>query len=184
MKKVTNLNWPGRLALLNAYSPSDADACKILGISNDELKTARDLEQVGTLVADSSLNTAGYSDLFTGSAGSAGSAGIANPKERPSAQPVVRDSSKKQPPMSATKKVAVPKKRGRKGDRIARAFAAIPNEPVDVETFRGTLTDTVSVAVLRQSKRFDDSGVAGSVRVKKDKATGNLMIWREAEPKT
>jgi hypothetical protein len=174
MKKVTNLNWPGRLALLNAYSPSDAVACKVLGISNDELKTARDLEQVGTLVADSNLDTSGYNSLFTASVG------IINPKERPSLESVVRDSSKKQPPMSATKKVATPKKRGRKGDRIARAFAAIPTTPIDVDTFRGSLDDTVSTAVLRQSKRFDNSGVSGSVRVKKDKTSGNLMIWREA----
>lgn len=176
MKKATNLNWPGRLALLKAYSPSDADACRVLGVSKDELKTARDLEQVGTLVADSTLDTSGYRELFAQP-----SAGIVNPKTRTAPDSVVRDDSKKQPPMSATKKVPAPKKRGRKGDRIARAFAAIPSEPVNVEDFRNSLDDTVSVAVLRQSKRFDDSGVAGSVRVKKDKASGNLMIWREAD---
>ena len=173
MKKVTNLNWPGRLAVLNQFNPSDSDACKVLGISNDELKTARDLEKCGTLVADSGLDTEAYAPLFTPGAS------VINPKARPSLESVVRDSSKGQPPMSATKKVTAPKKRGRKGDAIAKAFMQVPGVPTPVEAF--AQTNGVSLAVMRQSKRFDQSGLPGGVRVKKDKTTGTLMIWRETE---
>lgn len=69
-----------------------------------------------------------------------------------------------------------PKKRGKKGDKIALAFASITTTPVSVDEVSKQYG--VSIAVLRQAKRFDKTGMDG-VCVKKDKTTGSLMIWRE-----
>lgn len=71
----------------------------------------------------------------------------------------------------------VPKKRGKKGDKIANAFASITTTPTDVNQVSKQYG--VSIAVLRQAKRFDKTGMNG-VCVKKDKTTGSLMIWRES----
>jgi hypothetical protein len=80
---------------------------------------------------------------------------------------------------SATKVV---KKRGRKGTKIADAFNAITLTPQPVDQFIDQ--QGVSLAVLRQHKRFDVSGLA-PVKVKKIRVDGNenkiLCIWREAE---
>ena len=80
-------------------------------------------------------------------------------------------------PQTSTKKVPTPKKRARKGDKIKNAFAAVPTTPTPVLAF--AQLHGVSVAVLRQAKRF--SGTADTIRVKKDKASGNLMIWKETD---
>lgn len=77
-------------------------------------------------------------------------------------------------PVTATKVV---KQRGRKGDKVKNAFTAIPAEPVSIDMF--TQEHGVSVHCLKQSKRFDTTGLPGKVHVKKDKTTGMTMIWRE-----
>ena len=79
-------------------------------------------------------------------------------------------------PQTATKPTSIPKKRGRKGDQVVKAFAAIPATPVDVNKFAAD--QGVSLHVLRQSKRFDPNPSLGKVRVAKDKATKTLMISR------
>jgi hypothetical protein len=79
------------------------------------------------------------------------------------------------PPQSASRRIRTPKKRGRKGTKIVEAFQAIPAKPTPAERFAAE--HNVSVAVLRQSKRFDSEGSA-PVHVKRDKDSGLLMIWR------
>ena len=79
-------------------------------------------------------------------------------------------------PQTATKVTKTPAKRGRKGENVVKAFAAIPTTPVDVDTF--AKEQGVSLHVLRQSKRFDSNPSLGKVRVAKDKATKKLMICR------
>jgi len=83
-------------------------------------------------------------------------------------------------PASASKPLTTPKKRGRQGTNVVDAFSAVPIEAVPIDEFR--LKHNVSFAVLRQAKRFDKSGLTGTVRVKKDKKTGSLMIWRDVAP--
>lgn len=167
MKKASNLSWPDRLALVNAHTPTDTKACEVLGVSNDELRTARELEKAGSIIASTDLDTDTYASLFEDS--------IKNPRTKPSQQSITRGDAGSQRPLSATKVVREPKKRGRKGDNIAKAFAAIPTTPTNVETFAAA--HGVSVAVLRQSKRFDTTGT-GTVTVKKDKDSGELRICR------
>lgn len=70
------------------------------------------------------------------------------------------------------------KPKGARPSKITQAFEAIEAtaQPVDkiVEQYG------VSLAVLRQSKRFDKTGI-GQVHIRKDKDTGVLMVWRQPE---
>lgn len=79
------------------------------------------------------------------------------------------------------------KRRGRKGSKIENAFKAIPVEPIPAEQFASE--HNVSLAVLRQSKRFDTVS-EGTVHIRKvptgkmdanDKKIKQLMIWRSAD---
>ncbi len=166
-KQMKSLSWNDRLAVINHFKPSDAKICAALEITADELQTARDLEDAGTFVATSEgIDFGRYAEIFGGES-------IISPKSTKSATTTAASSL---PPASATKKIAAPKKRGRKGNNIAQAFTAIPGTPVSAEAF--ATEHGVSLNVLRQSKRFDKSGL-GSVKVKKDKETKTLMIWRD-----
>ena len=80
-------------------------------------------------------------------------------------------------PITATKPQKVPKKRGRKGTRIIDAFRKVPSTPVNAEEF--AKENDVSLSVLRQAGRFDKTGYGGRVKVRKNRTTGELMIWRE-----
>ena len=163
-KPTKSLSWNDRLALINAYKPSDSAVCSAFGVSSDELQTARDLEQAGTFSPTKDLDVASYSQVFGAPTGAAVMGGVVKPKAS-------------QPAATATKKVVAPKKRGRKGSNIKTAFSAVPSTPVTATDF--AKSHNVSIAVLRQGLRFDTTGL-GKVRVKKDKTTKNLMIWREA----
>jgi len=158
------LSWNQRFALIEKYNPNDETICQVFGVNNDELKTARGLLSDNTFKPEANgLDLDEYSEYF---------GTISNPRS-------TKNITSSTAPRSATKPIKVPKKRGKKGDKIVKAFEAIPKNPVNVEDF--ATTHDVSVPVLRQSKRFDKSGLDGRVRVKKDKETGNLMIWRESE---
>lgn len=170
--KSTSLSWSDRLALIKAYNPSDATICRALSITPDELSTARDMEANGHFVATKDLDVSAYSDLFQDESISVPNTSIGG------ATSISRPTSV-QPPATATKVIAAPKKRGRKGDNILKAFTAIPTTPTGAIPFAAD--HSVSLAVLRQAKRFDRTVGAGTVRVKKDKTTKELMIWREVK---
>jgi len=80
-------------------------------------------------------------------------------------------------PQTATKTPRVLKKRGRKGDKIAKAFLEVPTTPVDFEQY--ATSHGVSTNVLRQIKRHDRYPEKGKVFVRKNKATKKMEIWRE-----
>lgn len=175
MSKITNdlnsIGWSDRFALIDAYSPTDEQVCSTLGVTPAELKTARELRASGNF-SNSNLDVAKYASLF---GGTSSSTSITKPqKASGSSTATSRDGNA---PLTASPRVKEPKKRGRKGSKIATAFAAIPSQPVSVAEF--IAQHNVSVAVLRQSKRFDTTGISGAVCVKKDKDTKELMIWRE-----
>ena len=169
--KSTSLSWNDRLALINAYKPSDAVICSALSITQDELHTARGMEANGHFVATKDLDVSAYSDLFKEDS-------ISVPKTSIGGTDSVSIPTSSQPPATATKTVALPKKRGRKGDNILKAFSAIPETPTGALPFASE--HAVSLAVLRQALRFDKTDL-GKVRVKKDKTTKELMIWREVK---
>lgn len=174
------MSWPDRFALIQHYTPTDSQVCATFGLSQDELDTARSLQAAGTFRASTNLDVAKYANVFT----TDGSAPVST------VAPTIAKSGKTgkgattfTKPESSTKKVKVPQKRGRKGDKIAVALAAVPMTQTPVETF--ITQHGVSLAVLRQSKRFLaklDPAVAatiGRINVRQDKTTKQLMIWRD-----
>lgn len=165
-----SLTWNERLALLDHFQPTDEVACSALGISQNDLNAARQMRKIGDLVPSTNIDYSSYSSLFTAT-------GTATATTKPTKETLVKVENS-QPPQSATKKVKEPQKRGRKGDKISAAFAAIPAEPTNATTFAES--HAVSIAVLRQSKRFDKFPELGNVKVAKDRESGDLMIWREA----
>ena len=184
MSNSKTLNWNDRFALMDHYTPSDADACSAFGVTQTELDTARDMRAAGAFTATPDVDVKSYQNMFaaksvttaTASKKSASKSSTTTSKKSGSTS-VTKTKTTTAKPETATKKPKELKKRGRKGDRIAKAFAAIPATPVPVDKFASD--NNVSLAVLRQSKRFDKSPEMGNVHVKKDKTSGSLMIWRE-----
>lgn len=171
MTKVKSLTWNDRLALIDHFNPTDEKICHAFDVTPVELSTARRMRSAGTLLPTKNIDMSSYSMLFT------------NERSAPPTKSTPTSIKKQnyvnnvQQPETATKRTKVPKKRGRKGNNIAGAFVAIPETPTNAVEF--AKEHSVSIAVLRQSKRFDKSPELGSVRVKKDKSSGDLMIWRE-----
>lgn len=181
------MSWNDRFALINHYKPSDPVICKAFNVEQDELETARQLLAAGSFSVNSQFDVAKHNDIFAQPVGD----GVP-PKATPApvkAIPVAKKTSKKggatvhAKPETATKKAKVPQKRGRKGDKISRALQAVTTTPVAVDSFIKQYG--VSLAVLRQSKRFlekMDNNVAkkiGKINVRQDKNSKQLMIWRE-----
>lgn len=172
----TNMSWGDRFTLIDFYKPEDSAVCAAFGLTSDELEIARTLRASGTISSgQSTLDVAKYANVFSTTA---------------AAQPMAVAASGKKgtatvhsKPETASKKVKEPQKRGRKGDKIQRALQAVPTSQVPVETFMSQ--HGVSLAVLRQSKRFIeklDPAVQltiGKINVRQDKASKTLMIWRE-----
>lgn len=174
---VNRMGWSDRLALINFFNPSIEQACKIFNVSKDEIEAAQDLQKTGAFTASDNLKMESYASLFNNPTSIASTIPIPPPKKR-ILSPGIDNTSLQ--PMTATKPTHAPQKRGRKGNNIATAFKSIPHSPVDLEQFANT--HSVSVAVLRQAKRFDPVPETGRVKVRKDKQTDNLTIWREANP--
>lgn len=191
MSKTKTLTWSDKFALINHFKPTDDQILETFGGTADELAAARELAASGTITPAEDIDYDAYSHLFNPSASVASGATepASDGKSTTETKAVTKASSKKEKGTTtstkkpggkaetATKKTTSPKKRGRKGDKIANAFKAIPKTPTEAEKFAAD--HSVSLAVLRQSKRFDRSPDLGKVRVKKDKATQTLMIWRE-----
>ncbi len=185
MSNSKTLNWNDRFALMDHYTPSDADACSAFGVTQSELDTARDMRKAGAFAASPDVDVKSYQNMFAASSATTTSTASKSSSKTTSSKTakksgstsVTKTTTTTAKPETATKKKKELKKRGRKGDRIAKAFAAIPATPVPVEKFASE--NNVSLAVLRQSKRFDKSPEMGNVHVKKDKGSGSLMIWRE-----
>ena len=139
-------------------------------IQND-IESAKALAHTNTIMPSKDLDIDAYANMFASKATS-----VVAPKAD-KGKSTTSTTKATTPPQTATKTTKTPQKRGRKGDKIATAFLNVPSAPVDVNSFAKQYN--VSLAVLRQSKRFDKSGIEGAVRVKKDKDSGNLVIWRE-----
>lgn len=177
MSKGKTFTWNDRLTLINHYKPSDEQACQAFGITQPELDVARNQLKAGVFSLSGNLDVASYSDLFPTTADSTDDSDTTVTTTTAPVRVKATVTSTKAAPETASKTVREPKKRGRKGDKITQAFAAIPDSPTPAEEF--AKTHGVSIAVLRQSKRFDPTASTGIVRVKKDKTSKALMIWRE-----
>jgi hypothetical protein len=170
----TSLTWNQRLSLIDHFKPDDKVACAALGVSQSELTTARAIQQTaGTFAPAKDMDFGAYEGLFKNAEAPVASVSKSPGKTKPTS--ITKPTTAA--PLSATKSTSIPKKRGRKGNNIAKAFESIPATATAAEDFASE--HGVSVAVLRQSKRFDKSPEMGTVHVKKDKETKTLMIWRE-----
>lgn len=152
---IRDLSWSARFALIDHFKPSDEMICEVFGVDKDELNTARDLRGKSISV-DTTIDVITYESFF-------------NPMTRKPATTIHK------PARTATRKTTGGK-RGKRGDKINAAFAAVTMKPVPAEIF--AKKKGVSLAVLRQAKRFDKTDKP-PVHVKKSKQTGKLMIWRE-----
>lgn len=168
-----SLSWSDRFALIDHHKPEDAAICAAFGLTNDELSTARALRQAGTFRANKTLDVSKFPNVFT-----PGTAPIAvNQSGRPGATSHTK-------PESASRRPKEPQKRGRKGNKITDALKAVPTTPTSVDGFMKQYG--VSLAVLRQSKRFlekldaETQQQIGTVNVRQDRTSKQLMIWREA----
>lgn len=159
---LKDLGWEERFAIFDALNTTDEQICAVLQIDATELSVVRSLRADGKFIPSlpEDIDPQDYIDEIE-------SAEIA--PATTTVEVVVGE------PATATKPKREPKKRGRKGDKIQRAFAAITITPVDLEQFAEA--HEVSVHVLRQSKRFDKTGIAGAVHVKK--IDGVVSIFRE-----
>lgn len=175
--KGKTFTWNDRLTLINHYQPTDEVATTAFGISQNELDVARNQLKSGVFSLSSNIDVESYDGLFA-SADSAGTeTSTVTKTTAPARTKTTVTSTTKAAPETATAKVREKAKRGRKGDKILQAFASIPATPTAAEDF--AKTHGVSIAVLRQSKRFDKTEETGTVKVKKDKTSKTLMIWRE-----
>lgn len=167
MSNKPQISWTDRFALIDHYSPADKQICKSFQVTQNELDTARKMRSAGTFSTSKNLDVSKYSNFFV-------------PVD--STKPLGDNTTTHIRPESASKKETSPQKRGRKGNNIQAALNAVPAIPVDVNLFMQQ--HNVSLAVLRQSKRFLEkmdatmSKKIGHVNVKKDKTTKSLMIWR------
>lgn len=156
-----DIGWPERLAIMDHYELDDDTAATAFGVTQDEVSTAKELKDAGTIILADGIDFSLYRDDLT----------IKTPK--------AIEKAKSTAPVTATKPAKESKKRGRKGSKIATAFQNVPTIPVSIAEF--TEQHQVSVPVLKQHRRFDKSGLPGIVRVRKNKETGELMIWRDVD---
>jgi len=154
--KAETLTWNQCFALIDHYKPNDNTICSVLGVSADELQTARQMRSTGLFTAATNIDVEKYKNLFP----------TATVHTRPSTEP------------GTSPRVKIAKKRGRKGNKIQNAFLAVPAQPVPAEEFAEK--NNVALSVLRQSKRFDKTGL-GPVNVRMNRETKVLMIWRGAK---
>lgn len=177
MSKII-MSWADRFAMIDHYNPTDVQICTAFGLSQDELDTARTLRMAGSFRASQNLDVQKYANVFSGeSSVQVATAVNTTPGTK------VGGATTHAMPETATKRVRPPQKRGRKGDKISKALLAVPTTQTPVEDFMAEYG--VSLAVLRQSKRFieklssDEQATIGRINVRQDKNTKTLMIWRE-----
>ena len=177
-KPSMTMSWPDRLALIDHFNPADTHICAVFKVTPDELKTARELRDVGTLIPTANIDATKFNEMFSADA-------KIEVAIKPTAMVKTTTATTHSKPETASKKVKEPKKRGRHGNNISTALLAIPSSQVSAEDF--CKKHNISLAVLRQSKRFIKTMeptaqvTVGKVNVRQDKTTKVLMVWREDE---
>lgn len=173
LKPVGQLSWADRFGIVVAMEaqPTDDDICRVFKVSHDELVTARQLFDDGIIKVNPRINHEFYTLFFKGETPE-----FPKAIQRTRTLPLPPDNEERRLFASQNKVV---RPRGRKSNNIDLAFKAIPTTPIDVDKFAEK--NHVSVAVLRQHKRFDKYD--GTVFVRKNKDTGITEVWREPASK-
>lgn len=176
-KPITQLSWSDRFTIIAAAKVelpniTEEDILKVFAVDKDELAMANECLNDGVFKINDRVDAAFYIPYFRGEE-------PIFPEVETRVRTLPESVSKATTPEERLLFAAKPqKKSGRSGNNIQRAFNAIPTEAVPVEEFAAK--HRVSLAVLRQYKRFDKTG-RGQVNVRKNKETGVIMIWRSAE---
>lgn len=158
--------WRDKLAVINEFKLSNAQAVSMFNTTEKELETARSLVSRGVIqvpALDEAQKTQ-WSSLVQ-------SAPAPTTKVTVIAAPTPRTASAATQPVKNTTGA----KRGRVGNKIINALNAVPTTPQPIDAF---ITQYgVSKTVLRQSKRFLDTPL--KISIKRDKTTGIEMICRK-----
>lgn len=178
MSKLKELGWNERFAVFDALGATDEQIMGTLGIDKDELAMARDLRAAGTFVPSlGNLNADDFADEVRSVSVAVAPATDESVEAPTPARATARRPRKADKPASATKATKQPQKRGRKGNKIAEAFAAIGPKPVPLDEVAQKFA--ISTNVLRQSKRFDRSPELGRVVTKT--IDGKTCIFRKTD---
>lgn len=172
---VANLSWSQRFALIEHFEVSDETACEKFGIAQDALDAARELLAMGSIMPDNTgLAISEYGYLFEPpTKGGFGLGSLVNQLLNRNAIPTSSGNKTKVVGSSGN---ASQRQRGRRGNKIATAFANIPANPIPLDDFLGQYG--VSINVIRQSRRFDTTG-GGRIQIRE--IQGRQMIWRVPE---
>ena len=147
-ENLKSLSWTQCRALIDFYNPSIQKISELFDIPSTQVKNLKIFEP------DPAFDVTPYHPIFSDD--SAIYINLSTPDKN----------------NFATKSK---KPRGRPGKKIITAFQNIPSEPVPVEDFASKWK--ISISVLRQSLRFDKTGLPGKVHVRQ--LNGSLMIWRD-----
>lgn len=149
MRLQSTLSWADRLTLIREYQLQPTEACTAFGVNEGQLKAAIKLQSRGIFDTNDSLNPEVFREYFT-KLRSGEFTGNSTKTFRP--------------------KTSRPSK-------IVDAFKSITEAPQPVDEVISRFG--ISLAVLRQSKRFDKSDTPGTIRIRKDKDSGQMMVWRD-----
>lgn len=175
-KLLNQLSWSDRFSIIAVATTqiptiTENDICKVFGVDVEELAIASECFADGIFKSNPTIDADFYIPYFRGEE-------PAFPEVEARVRTLPELVSKAIDPAERQLFASKPKVRsGRRGNNIQRAFAAIPTSPVPAEEFANK--HRVSMAVLRQYKRFDKEN-KGQVNVRKDKESSVIMIWREA----
>jgi len=155
MREIKSLSIPEQVVLYNKFKPSDGVAKTLFQIDDSTLHIIKELSAEKFSPSTVSINPKLYKKRF-------------------------EDATKNyQPPRTATRQR---RPRGRPGLDIFKAFASIPlNKENSVDAVKFAKEHGIAVSSLRQFNRFDKTRMNGDVKVRKDKETQNLMIWRDVD---
>lgn len=170
---MMKFDWPQTLCLIEHFQLSDELSHKLLGTTAEGLAEARLLQQSGAFADPVGFNPAKHhSEVF----------GTIRKHIKTDAKAATKSEVRSPTKRVATKgSVPTPRPTGSNG-KIATAFKLVPEDPVLASEF--CIANDISLAVLRQSRRFissmdeDVQEQIGTIFVRQDKVTKELMVWR------
>lgn len=172
IKPIAHLSWADRFGILHKMSfvPKDDDICRIFRVDANELHLARICLRDHVFRVNTRIHGEFYERLFKGEE-------VEFPPFRNTRERTYPEFSEEDRVLFASRREEQKsKQKVRRSNNIDIAFKNIPTEPTPVEPFAEKYR--VSIAVLRQHKRFDKVQT-GPVYVRKNKDTGVIEIWRD-----
>lgn len=176
VKPIAHLSWADRFGILHKMPqlPTDDEICRVFRVDYNELHLARICLRDRVFRVNTQINSELYERLFNGEEVEF----PPFPSQRTRTYPEFNEEDRVLFASRREEKKA--KQKVRRSNNIDIAFKNVPTVPTPVEPFAEKYR--VSVAVLRQHKRFDKVQT-GPVFVRKNKETGVIEIWRDVDGK-